>query len=567
MASQAIGVDIGTHAIKVAVLQKKGATTRAMRLFRAPVLGDTDMVRVQGALARAGVSGTRALVGVTGRDLIIRYTHLPIVPDWRLQLLMQFEINEVSGQSGGEVAADFRRLKLPLESGEDTVLVALTRNSWLQPRLDAGRAAGIKATGGCANSVAVFNAYRAHGPAHEGETVYLVNLGRENIDMAILREGELLFARNIAGGGKMFTDAIMQAFGLKEGKAESNKLAKGDLTPKGTARYPDATAEKLANAMQGPAGQLVSMVQSSVMVCRAQTKMTDLSIDRLVLTGGGARMKGIREYFQTSMSVPVELFDPVEGLDVAALPPQDAGELGDAPLDFAVAVGLAETLLQPQSFKLEILTEKARKSRRFMERTLWALGAAAAAAALVVLLFTTRSSDIKTYREANARLERRATDAQQVARRGDAAAKAEQEERKKELLLRMRTLPGHFARSVLSLLHAKHPKEHVYLETVDFTNQKVAFNLDGQPVDARGTDTTGERLPEQVVWPLCEVVGVVQDTAPSPDDLCLEYIRNLKASLPTVEGRAVDLETESLDSGKPRRFRLKFRLASPEKGS
>ena len=59
----------------------------------------------QGALQRGGISGGPALLGITGRDLIVRYTHVPPVPDWRLKLLMQFEINEVSGQSGGEVAA------------------------------------------------------------------------------------------------------------------------------------------------------------------------------------------------------------------------------------------------------------------------------------------------------------------------------------------------------------------------------------------------------------------------------------------------------------------------------
>ena len=59
MASQAIGIDIGTHAVKVAVLQRKGATTRALRLFQATLAGDEDMVRVQGALARAGIKGGR----------------------------------------------------------------------------------------------------------------------------------------------------------------------------------------------------------------------------------------------------------------------------------------------------------------------------------------------------------------------------------------------------------------------------------------------------------------------------------------------------------------------------
>src|SRR5512139_2002601 len=163
MANQAVGIDIGSHAVKIAVLERKGAATKAIRLYRGVIAGDADPARVQGALQRSGIRGGHGLLGITGRDLIIRYTHVPPVPDWRLKLLMQFEINEVSGQSGGQVAADYRRLKLPVESDEETVLVALARNTWLQPRLGAARGAGFHVGGGCPNSVAVFNAFLAHG--------------------------------------------------------------------------------------------------------------------------------------------------------------------------------------------------------------------------------------------------------------------------------------------------------------------------------------------------------------------------------------------------------------------
>ena len=63
------------------------------------------------AEARAAVNTAQAkgaaLVGVSGRDLIMRYTHVPPVPDWRLEMLMNFEIQEVSEQSGGDVSAAY----------------------------------------------------------------------------------------------------------------------------------------------------------------------------------------------------------------------------------------------------------------------------------------------------------------------------------------------------------------------------------------------------------------------------------------------------------------------------
>jgi len=562
MASQAIGIDIGTHAVKVAVLQRKGATTRALRLFRATLAGDEDMVRAQGALARAGIKGGPGLVGITGRDLIIRYTHVPPVPDWRLKLLMQFEINEVSGQSGGEVASDYRRIHLPTEADEDTVLVALTRDTWLKPRLAAVNSSGMSAAGGCPNSVALFNAFLAHGELHDGETTYLVNLGRDNIDMAIQRDGELLFARNMAGGGQMFTESIMGTFGLREPKAEKNKITKGDLTPKGQARYPDSTSEKIANAMQGPAGQLVSMVQSTVMICRAQTRITDLTVDRLLLTGGGARLKGIREYFAASMNVPVELFDPVGELDLSNLDAGDAEELEDNPFDFTTAVGLAETLLNTNALRLEVLTEKERKKRNFGQRTIWSLAAAAAALIWIVLLFQDQSSKTAAVLEANEEIEAQLAHINSAVNKQKAAIEKESDARHKEVALRARRLPGLLLRKVIVALGASEP-EGMFLESITLDTSKVNLDLAGNPTNLDGgtAKDEGERVHQQTVWPEVVVSAVVQRELITRrlGDAVNDYQSKLQlaASQLDVDGFAVEFEPESL---RGTRFKMIFRL-------
>jgi len=565
MANQAIGIDIGSHAIKIAVLERKGANTRALRLFRAVVAGDTDPARLQGALQRAGVGKGRGLLGITGRDLIIRYTHVPPVPDWRLKLLMQFEINEVSGQSGGEVAADYRRLRLPTEADEETVLVALARNTWLQPRLSVARGAGYSVSGGCPNSVALFNAFLAHGSWKEGETTFLVNVGRENIDMAVQRDGELLFARNMTGGGHLFTEAIMSTFGLQEAKAEKNKVTKGDLTPRSKARYPDSTTEKLANTMQGPAGQLVSMIQSTVMICRAQTRMSDLNIDRLVLTGGTARMKGIVDYFRANMSVPVDLFDPAHDIDLSALPAPDQEEMGDNAADFTCAIGLAQTMLEPTAFRLEVLTEAEKKKRQFLERTVWSLGGAVAAAVLVFLLFKTRADDIARVTAANARLEASRAENQGVLDRQEQAVARELEARQKELSLRVRRLPGTFTRSVIEALLRSHESDFIFIDRFDLESRKVSFGLDGRPGDTRatgGTSTeTQDNIHDQELWPEITVEGELTAETPDVGAEILRYYTKLKgvcAGITVEEMWKIKVDPSQPDRNN--RFRIKFEL-------
>jgi len=368
----------------------------------------------------------------------------------------------------------------------------------------------------------------------------------------------------MAGGGGMFTEAIMSTFGLREPKSEKNKVTKGDLTPKSQARYPDATAEKLANAMQGPAGQLISMIQSSVMICRAQTKISDLNIDRLVLTGGTAAMKGIKQYFGANMSVPVELFDPVAELDQGTLDAADAEELGDRPFDFSVAVGLAETLLQPTSFRLEVLTEKKKRKRQFSERTVWSLAAAAAALILVVLLFNTRSSAIAEVQAANNRIavvkkqHRKTSDWQQR------ALAQELDARRKEVALRARRLPRDFSRAVLGALFANHAK-HIYLRRTTFTTKKISLDLKGQPTESRSTAGASKEVERNIhgqqVWPEMEVTGVVQKEFTNRPGVTLnDYYTRLKGAIAKldVEGYKVAMNGTALSGDNT--FHITFTL-------
>ncbi|MDP6370766.1 MAG: hypothetical protein QF615_14245, partial [Planctomycetota bacterium] len=46
-------------------------------------------------------------VALSGKELNVRYTRVPSVPDWQLRRLMRFEVAEVGDTSGTEVASDF----------------------------------------------------------------------------------------------------------------------------------------------------------------------------------------------------------------------------------------------------------------------------------------------------------------------------------------------------------------------------------------------------------------------------------------------------------------------------
>ena len=335
---------------------------------------------------------TEARVGLTGRDVNIRYTRVPLVPDWQLRKLMRFEVEEVGDQSGSEVASDFNLLPtLPEIEDEDVCLLAMARETLLADHVRglAGLGGRLDAFAPCA--LGLYNAWTRYG-AIEDETVLIADIGHENMDVILVRGGDLLFARNLSGGSRLFDEALAERFGVSPAKARQLKHELSTLRP--GASYPSANAEKASRSILGAAGQILSLLQSTVMFCKSQVKVANLRVDRVLLCGGGAGLDGLCEYLAAGMNVPVELFDPFRVVDTSALDPQQAELLERSHLESVVALGLATMASDPDSYSIEILPAKLRARREFMGGTVFALAASVLAVLFLVYVGWQTSSQL-----------------------------------------------------------------------------------------------------------------------------------------------------------------------------
>jgi Tfp pilus assembly PilM family ATPase len=327
---------------------------------------------------KAGFKPGLTRVGLSGPDLNIRYTRVPRVPDWQLRKLMSFEVDEVGGTSGSDVASDFNVLpELPEIEGEDVVLLAMAKESMLEDHEE-----GLKASGGildsCTpNAIGLYNAWLRFGVLMD-DTVLVANIGHENIDVIIARGHDLLFARSLGGGSKLFDEAIAGRLNLSISKAEQVKIRHVDLDP--DARYPDASVEKASVACKAPAGQMLGLLSSTVMFCKSQVKLSGLELDRVMICGGGGALKGLDRYLSRGMNVPVERFDAFQVVDLSGLAPATAALLEDHRDEAVIALGLATSASDPEAYSVEIIPRALQKKREFMGGTMFLIASAVLAA-------------------------------------------------------------------------------------------------------------------------------------------------------------------------------------------
>jgi hypothetical protein len=100
--------------------------------------------------------------------------------------------------------------------------------------------------------------------------------------------------------------------------------------------------------------------------------------------GSGALLKGLPEYLESNLGLPVELFDPIPSLDLSALPEKTADALRQDQGGLAVTLGLAEMAADASSFRVEVLPAADKKKRHFMRHTAVSIAAGALLAAGLV---------------------------------------------------------------------------------------------------------------------------------------------------------------------------------------
>ncbi|MCA8961858.1 MAG: pilus assembly protein PilM [Planctomycetes bacterium] len=306
-------------------------------------------------------------LGLGGTAASLRYNLVPPVPDWRLELIMKYEAEEMVQKSGEALSCDWRQLDVPESASDDLVLlVGLGKDNLVQPRIDDVEAAGGRVSAVTPHAIGLYHAYRQSVEGIPRENVVLADLGARESHIVIVADGRLLFARTVTFGGSQIDAMLGSSLDLPEPKARQLKEKLG------TGQLPDHLEASTQPVLRSAFGQLNSMLGSSVTFCKAQTKIPDLPIDRALLCGGTSNLPGLTEYLERELGYPVEVFAPKTS----------GGSLPGAPQEWNVVIGLAASGLDPKS-TLDLLSAPAKAKREFRERTRYLY---AAAGVLVVAL-------------------------------------------------------------------------------------------------------------------------------------------------------------------------------------
>ncbi len=318
-------------------------------------------------------SGT---LGISGREVILKYLLTPPMPPLKMKMFIDMEIG---GKMGSKQAVDstydYKALNMPLGLRNDLVIMAgMCKNEHLYAVNQAMTEAKVTAKVITPSSFGLINAYLKTQTPPPNETVVLVDVGHELMEIAILEENRVYFARSAPGGGKKFTTGIEKILKCGMVKAAEFKHERAKIFAEGE-KIPGKQELAFQAALKEGADNIAGAIRSSVTFCRTQAKLPKLDYNRVILCGGGARLTGLPEYLEKKIGKPVQVLDLAKDLDLRKLDAASAKCFeGNVP-DMDVALGLAIIDADPSSFHFSLVPEKVLRKRVFFQKTVYGMAA------------------------------------------------------------------------------------------------------------------------------------------------------------------------------------------------
>jgi type IV pilus assembly protein PilM len=335
-----VGVDIGSHAVKVCQLKRTDKAYAAANLGSATLpedavdddgtLNDPEVVGQVIAELFKNLKIKKKKIGfsISGYSVIVKKVNLAVMTEKDLEEHILSEAEQYIPFDIDDVYLDFQDLKTNKNGSDHTdVMLVAAKKEVVDDYLEMLKDINLQPVIVDVDGFALENTYEYNYP--KDENVALVDIGATKMNINIISKGTSVVARDIVVGSRQLTEQIQNAFNLEFEEAEALKL--GHL-PAGDKQ------DQIEEIFSTTCTQWVLEIKKAIDLYHA--KHADEPLTRLVLSGGGANVAGLADFLTSETGITVELFNPFANMTVNNKK-IDADYLNTIGPEMAIATGIA----------------------------------------------------------------------------------------------------------------------------------------------------------------------------------------------------------------------------------
>lgn len=334
-----VGVDIGSHAVKVCQLKRteKGYAVIALGSAVLPegavddgTLIESEIVGkiISNLFSNLKIKNRKVGFSISGYSVIVKKVNLAVMDDKQMEEHIMAEAEQYIPFDIEDVYLDFQSLKSSTEKADRTdVMLVAAKKEVVDDYLDMLRSIDLEPVLVDVDGFALENTYECSGA--QVENVALVDIGASKMNINILSKGMSVVARDIVVGSRQLTEQIQGALDIDFDEAEAIKIGQ---SPAGENR------QLIEEIFSSTCTQWVLEIKKAIDLYNANNPETPLQ--RLVLSGGGSKVVGLADFLSHETGLEVELFNPFKRMS-ANTKKIDADYLDSIGPEMAIATGIA----------------------------------------------------------------------------------------------------------------------------------------------------------------------------------------------------------------------------------
>jgi type IV pilus assembly protein PilM len=339
------GIDIGSHAIKLVRFSRAGGAYQLLNLAMVPLLPEVvvdgvivDIPATQESLRRLirleKITDKEVVLALSGHSVIVKKVQMVQMSEEELANAIPYEAEQHIPFDVYDVNTDFQILDARnaslSRSGQMEVLLAAAKKGRVDELSQVAHGANLIPVVIDVDMLALINSFELNYPEDSlGHVISLVHLGASMMTVLVLKDGLSIFQRDSTVGGAQYTAILQKNLGLSLEDAEAVKL--------GVRPWHQAPTEVLS-ILRRATEEVIIEIQRSFEFYLASTGSEP--VEKVYLSGGSSRLKGLSQVLAARLKVPVELLNSFRQIDI---PEQlfDVDYVHDMGPMAAVAAGLA----------------------------------------------------------------------------------------------------------------------------------------------------------------------------------------------------------------------------------
>ncbi|MEN8199935.1 MAG: type IV pilus assembly protein PilM [Thermodesulfobacteriota bacterium] len=334
-----VGVDIGSHAVKVCQLKRTDQAYRVVNLGSATIpegavddgtLDEPEVVgKIIGELFKSlKIKNKKVGFSISGYSVIVKKVNLAVMSEKDLEEHIQAEAEQYIPFDIDDVYLDFQDLKTNKGDGERTdVMLVAAKKEIVDEYLEMLENLDLKTVIVDVDGFALENTYE-YAYTKE-DNVALVDIGASKMNINIISNGISVVARDIVVGSRQLTEQIQAAFDLDFDEAEAIKLGQTPAEEK---------QQQIEDIFSNTCTQWVLEIKKAIDLYHANHP--DDPLTRLILSGGGSKVSGLVDFLANETGLAVELFNPFSNMTVNSKK-IDPDYLDNVGPEMAIAAGIA----------------------------------------------------------------------------------------------------------------------------------------------------------------------------------------------------------------------------------